>query len=100
MELDIQGALSSGAFTVARDLLFKIKALNIVRSVLDKKPLYQYSFSSVKNIEIFIWVSTIKYKRWANEKEITLIPMNMGVCEPSPYGIELLKKKNVQLVLH
>ncbi|XP_060527282.1 integrator complex subunit 8 isoform X2 [Cylas formicarius] len=28
LELDIQGALSSGAFTVARDLLFKVKALN------------------------------------------------------------------------
>ncbi|CAH1117237.1 unnamed protein product [Phaedon cochleariae] len=54
LELDIQGAISSGAFTVARDLLQKIKALNIVRCVLDRKPLYQYSISSFKNADVIL----------------------------------------------
>jgi hypothetical protein len=56
LELDIQGALSSGTFTVARDLLCKIRALNIVRCVLDQKPTYQSSCSSFKNAEILVWV--------------------------------------------
>lgn len=55
LELDIQGALSSGAFTVARDLLQKIKVLNIIRYVLDRRPLYQYS-TTFKNIDMLIWV--------------------------------------------
>lgn len=55
LELDIQGALSSGAFTVARDLLQKIKVLNIIRCVLDKKPLNQYS-SAFRNVDMLIWV--------------------------------------------
>lgn len=41
---------------MARDLLQKIKVLNIIRCVLDKKPLYQYSESSYKNVDIFIGV--------------------------------------------
>ncbi|KAJ8928547.1 hypothetical protein NQ314_018885 [Rhamnusium bicolor] len=65
LELDIQGALSSGAFTVARDLLFKIKALNIVRCVLDRKPLYHYSVFSVKSIEIFLWAFQITWKSFS-----------------------------------
>lgn len=56
LELDIQGALSSGAFTVARDLLYKVKALNHVRSILDRKFLNEFSLASAKNIEAFLWV--------------------------------------------
>lgn len=56
VELDIQGALSSGTFTVARDLLNKIRALNIIRCVLDQKPIYHGSFSYEKNSEILVWV--------------------------------------------
>lgn len=57
LEMDVQGAISSGAFTVARDLLQKIKAFNIVRCVLDGKPLYQYSESSLKNVDLLLAVS-------------------------------------------
>lgn len=56
MELDIQGALSSGTFTVARDLLPKIQALNAVRCILENKPAYQYGTISSKNVDTFIWV--------------------------------------------
>lgn len=35
LELDIQGALSSGKFTVARDLLQQVQALNAIRGALD-----------------------------------------------------------------
>lgn len=57
LELDIQGALSSGAFTVARDLLWKVKALNYVRCILDRNFLVEYSLSVSKNVDAFIWVS-------------------------------------------
>lgn len=56
IELDIQGAHSSGTFTVARDLLPKIQALNTVRCILDKKPMYQYINVITGNLDIFIWV--------------------------------------------
>lgn len=56
LELDIQGAVSSGTFTVARDLLPKIRALNLIRCILDEKPSYQSSVKSVKSPEILIWV--------------------------------------------
>ncbi|XP_072390138.1 integrator complex subunit 8 [Diabrotica undecimpunctata] len=55
LELDIQGALSSGAFTVARDLVSKIKALNILRCVLDRKPIYQHSLCLYRNCDTLIW---------------------------------------------
>lgn len=56
LELDLQGALSSGGFTVARDLMQKIKALNIIRCVLDKKPMYHHTLSSYKTTDTLIWV--------------------------------------------
>lgn len=56
LELDIQGAISSGTFTVARDLLPKIQALNTVRCILDGKPVYQYNNVITTNLDIFIWV--------------------------------------------
>lgn len=56
LELDIQGALSSGVFTVARDLLYKVKALNYVRCILEKKFLNEFSLTVSKNIDAFIWV--------------------------------------------
>jgi len=34
LELDIQGAMSSGKFTVARDLLLQVQTLNVVRRVV------------------------------------------------------------------
>lgn len=55
LELDLQGALSSGGFTVARDLMQKIKALNIIRCVLDKKPMYHHTLSSYKTTDTLIW---------------------------------------------
>lgn len=56
LELDIQGAISSGTFTVARDLLAKIQALNTVRCILDGKPVYQYNNIINNNLDVFIWV--------------------------------------------
>lgn len=56
LELDIQGALSSGTFTVARYLLPKIQALNIVRCILEKKLTLQYNSVSSKNLDLFLWV--------------------------------------------
>lgn len=56
LELDIQGAISSGTFTVARDLLSKIQALNTVRCILDSKPVYQYNNVINSNLDVFIWV--------------------------------------------
>lgn len=58
IELDIKGALSSGKFTVARDLLPKIQALNAVRCILEQKGVQKYSFDSVKSQDFFIWVKT------------------------------------------
>ncbi|XP_044263221.1 integrator complex subunit 8 [Tribolium madens] len=59
LELDIQGALSSGTFTVARDLLNKIRALNVVRCVLDRKPTYH---CSLKSAEILVWAAEVTCK--------------------------------------
>ena len=58
IELDIKAALSSGKFTVARDLLPKIQALNAVRCILEEKGIQKYSFDSVKSQDFFIWVKT------------------------------------------
>lgn len=57
LELDIQGAISSGVFTVARDLLYKVKALNYVRCILDRKFLNEFSLMPGKNVDAFMWVS-------------------------------------------
>lgn len=59
LELDIQGAVSSGTFTVARDLLPKIQALNTIRCILDSKPIYQCNNILNSNLDIFIWVTNI-----------------------------------------
>lgn len=71
LELDIQGALSSGIFTVARDLLYKVKALNHVRCTLDRKFLNEFALSNVKNAEAFIWAVQINWKLQKDEhKEV------------------------------
>ncbi|KAF5274403.1 hypothetical protein FQA39_LY07283 [Lamprigera yunnana] len=54
LELDIQGALRSGKFTVARDLLPKIQSLNAVRSILDKSCIYHYDFD-ITTFDTFMW---------------------------------------------
>ncbi|XP_056638700.1 integrator complex subunit 8 [Diorhabda sublineata] len=65
LELNIQGALSSGVFTVARDLIQKIKALNIIRCVLDRKPLYQYTLSLFKNTDTLLWAIQCTWKSFS-----------------------------------
>ncbi|XP_076267977.1 integrator complex subunit 8 isoform X1 [Rhynchophorus ferrugineus] len=55
LELDVQGALSSGVFTVARDLLYKVKALNHIRCVLDRKMFNEFPLTNAKNIDSFLW---------------------------------------------
>lgn len=72
LELDIQGALSSRKFTVARDLLPKIKALNAVRCVLDKYTFQQYNFQSPKSQDLLIWATSSVWKN-ANEVDKRLI---------------------------
>uniref|UniRef100_A0AAR5NXE3 INTS8 TPR repeats domain-containing protein n=1 Tax=Dendroctonus ponderosae TaxID=77166 RepID=A0AAR5NXE3_DENPD len=67
LELDIQGALSSGVFTVARDLLYKVKALNYVRCILEKKFLNEFSLAVAKNIDAFIWGIQVNWKLQSNE---------------------------------
>ncbi|XP_025832848.1 integrator complex subunit 8 [Agrilus planipennis] len=53
LELDVQGALSSGKFTAARDFLPRIQALNCVRCLFDKKTTCRYNFNS-DTIDLFI----------------------------------------------
>lgn len=57
LELDIQGAMSSGTYFVVKDLLPQVKCLNLVRCILDRKPVHQYHISLNKYPEVFIWVS-------------------------------------------
>lgn len=56
LELDIRAAVSSGKFTVARDLLSKIQSLNVVRSTLDKSLPYNYDYGSISPNSL-VWVS-------------------------------------------
>ncbi|XP_066143354.1 integrator complex subunit 8 [Euwallacea fornicatus] len=67
LELDIQGALSSGAFTVARDLLLKVKALNYVRCVLDRKSLNELCWDMEKNVDSFLWAVQVNWKLHSEE---------------------------------
>lgn len=59
LELDIQGATSSGKFTVARDLLSKIQALNTIRCILDQKAAFHCSPVTPKNVDTFLWVDNM-----------------------------------------
>ncbi|KAK9890977.1 hypothetical protein WA026_013315 [Henosepilachna vigintioctopunctata] len=67
LELDIQGAMSSGSFYVVKDLLPQVKALNFVRCILDRKPAHQYSLSFYKNSEALIWAISITWKLFSEE---------------------------------
>ncbi|KAG5899842.1 hypothetical protein JTB14_012313 [Gonioctena quinquepunctata] len=91
LELDIQGALSSGAFTVARDLLQKIKVLNIIRCILDRKPFYQYSVSAFKNTDLLIWgiQASWKYFSHSDRKVMKQFLMELFLNESVP---DLLEK--------
>lgn len=54
IELDIIAAISSGKFTVARDLLPKVQALNRLRYLLEEKAV---SFTDhTFNTDAFVWV--------------------------------------------
>ncbi|VEN57796.1 unnamed protein product [Callosobruchus maculatus] len=91
LELDIQGAISSGIFTVARDLLQKIKALNIVRCILDQKPLYQYSSNVLKNADLLITAIQSSWKLFSERDRYILKEylMELIITEDLP---DLLKK--------
>nr|CAI5853943.1 unnamed protein product [Callosobruchus analis] len=91
LELDIQGAISSGIFTVARDLLQKIKALNIVRCILDQKPLYQYSSNVLKNADLLIVAIQSSWKLFSERDRYILKEylMELIITEDLP---DLLKK--------
>lgn len=68
LELDIQGALSSGKFTVARDLLLQVQMLNVVRFVLDGETshtgdfLHRLRSGGSKAIDKLFWVSLLSLK--------------------------------------
>ncbi|KAL3287788.1 hypothetical protein HHI36_002251 [Cryptolaemus montrouzieri] len=59
--------MSSGSFYVVKDLLPQVKALNLVRCILDKKPAHQYSTSFYKNCEILIWAILSTWKNFTEE---------------------------------
>lgn len=67
LELDIQGALSSGKFTVAKGLLLQVQMLNVIRNALDGKPCFTSDFihhikhGGPKATEILFWVSKSKF---------------------------------------
>ncbi|XP_053601838.1 integrator complex subunit 8 [Plodia interpunctella] len=78
-ELDIQGSASSGAFTVARDLLNRVSALNAVRYALDgglpsTHPDFLNKFKTVgiKFFDLLFWAlapvlaSDLSEKDWSN----------------------------------
>lgn len=68
IELDIAAAISSGKFTVARDLLPKVQALNSLRYILgnDKVKLTENEFNS----DAFLWGLSSTWDSLAqNEKE-------------------------------
>ncbi|KAF5275218.1 hypothetical protein FQR65_LT04252 [Abscondita terminalis] len=70
IELDIQGAITSGKFTVARDLLPKIQSLNAIRSIIDKSCAYHYEINN-NNIDSFVWAATpILQNGTSNDKEL------------------------------
>lgn len=81
VELDIQGSASSGAFTVARDLLNRVSALNAVRYALEgglpsTHPDFLNKFKTVgiKFFDLLFWalapvlVSNLSEKDWNNLK--------------------------------
>ncbi|OWR47070.1 integrator complex subunit 8 like protein [Danaus plexippus plexippus] len=79
VELDIQGSASSGAFTVARDLLNRVAALNAVRYSLEggipsTHPdfLNKLKTSGIKFFDLLLWamapvlMSNLSEKDWEN----------------------------------
>lgn len=87
LELDIQGAMSSGSFYVVKDLLSQIKALNLVRCVLDGKPIHQYHITLAKNPDVFIWAIQSTWKNFSDNDRneikqflMKYIIKNEGTC--------------------
>lgn len=65
LELDIQGAMSSRKFTVARDLLLQVQTLNVVRRALTGTLtcgdyIYKLRQGGSKAVDLLITVSTIR----------------------------------------
>lgn len=56
VEINIRSALSCGKFTVARDLLPKVQALNAIRFVIDN---YHILNLDMNNLELLSWVNHI-----------------------------------------
>ncbi|CAH0550288.1 unnamed protein product [Brassicogethes aeneus] len=89
LELDIQGAVSSGTFTVARDLLSKIKASNIVRCVLDQKPLYQCAIVNEKDADSFVKACLSTWKQFSMHDK--------GILKT--FLLELILRKDIPHIL-
>jgi hypothetical protein len=65
LELDIQGAMSSRKFTVARDLLLQVQTLNVVRRVVTGTLtcgdyIHKLRQGGSKAVDLLISVSTVK----------------------------------------
>lgn len=65
LELDVQGALSSGKFTVARDLLLQVQTLNTVRRIVSGAVtvadyVHRLEQRQAKGVELLINVSNFK----------------------------------------
>jgi integrator complex subunit 8 len=67
LELDIQGAMSSCKFTVARDLLLQVQTLNVVRRVVTGTLtcgdyMYKLCQGGCKAVDLLVSVSTVCLK--------------------------------------
>ncbi|XP_047540457.1 integrator complex subunit 8 [Vanessa atalanta] len=105
VELDIQGSASSGAFTVARDLLNRVAALNAVRYALEggipsTHPDFLNKFKTLglKFLDLLFWalspvlMSDLSESDWKN-LQIFLLHLAMSQCKiPIDRIDEYLKK--------
>ncbi|XP_059049066.1 integrator complex subunit 8 [Achroia grisella] len=107
VELDIQGSASSGAFTVARDLLNRVSALNAVRYALEgglpsTHPDFLNKFKTVgiKFFDLLFWalapvlMSKLSNDDWANLK-MFFLHLATSQCRLPVERIDEYLKKHV-----
>lgn len=107
VELDIQGSASSGAFTVARDLLSRVSALNAVRYALDggipsTHPEFLNKFKTVgiKFFDLLFWalapvlLSDLSKNDWSNLR-IFFLHLATSQCRLPIDRIDEYLKKHV-----
>ncbi|GLH06860.1 Integrator complex subunit 8 [Gryllus bimaculatus] len=103
LEFDIQGAVTSGKFTVARDLLFQVQTLNLVCRALKGLPNYTTYWqklhqSKVKGVDILVNAilavisSSIDDQRKQRLKQLIFL----GIVEYSPLREWIAKHKEIK----